>query len=161
MNIKKVLTILGTLLLPLLVLAYFSFAMAFSFALPTVIFWAIIFLLRATLLKNRRKAWLYILNFFILLAILIVLVLAHDQYLNYKLEQLDLNGDGVFSQEEHTPEQQMYFEAMINDSGRIYLPIFGSVFSLISTFSLALVLRAYELVEREKRKPDTPDVAKA
>jgi len=110
--------------------------------LITYVVWGVIFLLRATWLKNFKREYVfYALNFFLLYILLIATAVAFDKQIEYQLSQFDTNHDGIFSPAEQTPEQQIYFDLSINDLGRSIVPITGLIDSFISTFLLFLIFR--------------------
>lgn len=78
-----------------------------------------------------------------------------DIYLSYKLEQFDLNGDGLFSGEEVTPEQEMALTRVVSDTGRVFAPITGLILSLGLSLPLLLTLKLTTLIKRHLTKQNT------
>jgi len=80
----------------------------------------------------------YALNFIVLYILILYGVWFIDKYLEFKLNQFDLNGDSVFSPDEQTPEQIKAMQAYINDTGVSFAPITGAIYSFIATLILFL-----------------------
>lgn len=72
-----------------------------------------------------------------------------DIYLSYKLEQFDLDGDGMFSGEEVTPEQELALKKVVSDTGRVFAPITGLVLSLVVSIPLFLVLKLAVFIKKK------------
>ena len=79
---------------------------------------------------------LSICSFLIIYSFVMYGALITDHYLSYKLEQFDLNGDGFFSGDEVTPEQETAMNRVISDTGRTFAPFTG----LFSSAVLASIL---------------------
>lgn len=54
-----------------------------------------------------------------------------DWHYKYELDKLDLDGDGMFSGEELTPEMDKAMKNLTNDTGRTFAPITGAIISPI------------------------------
>jgi hypothetical protein len=67
--------------------------------------------------------------------------LATDFYLNHKLQQFDLNGDGFFSGNEVTPEQELAMKKLISDTGRTLAPFTGIILSTFLSVILFLIMK--------------------
>jgi hypothetical protein len=67
--------------------------------------------------------------------------LATDFYLDHKLQQFDLNGDGFFSGKEVTPEQELAMKKLISDTGRSLAPFTGLIFSTFLSVILFLTMK--------------------
>jgi len=65
-----------------------------------------------------------------------------DYKLNLELNLYDLNGDGVFSGKEITPEQKEAMRRVVHDTGRSLAPITGAIFSIFYSVGL-LVFYAF------------------
>ena len=72
-------------------------------------------------------------------------------YLEYKVNTFDLNGDGFFSGAEITPEQEMYFKQLINDTGRNFAPIFFGIFNVIIFFILIIIGKILDVIIKKCR----------
>lgn len=57
--------------------------------------------------------------------------MATHYILKNELNSFDLNGDGFFTNEEITSEQQIAMRRVISDTGRNLAPILGIIYSLI------------------------------
>lgn len=62
---------------------------------------------------------------------IIITALATNYILKNELNSFDLNGDGFFTNEEITSDQQIAMRRVISDTGRNLAPIIGIVYSLI------------------------------
>lgn len=68
--------------------------------------------------------------------------------LDAEMTAFDLNGDGVFSGNEITPEQAMH--RVIADTGRTFAPITGAVFSIFYFLGVWLLLVIIKLLVKMK-----------
>lgn len=82
---------------------------------------------------NRGR--INVITAFFTAAVLYVSILAMVKYIDVKLdrelEAFDLNGDGNFSEDERTAEQQRAEKAVIQDTARNFAPITGAVLSAL------------------------------
>ncbi|HEY0262406.1 MAG TPA: hypothetical protein VGB95_05230, partial [Chitinophagales bacterium] len=62
-----------------------------------------------------------------------------DIYLQWKVNQYDLNKDGLFSGIETTPELNQAMKDLINDTGRNFSFITGFIFALILSIATYFV----------------------
>ena len=64
-----------------------------------------------------------------------LLIIFMAEFFHYQktiyLNSFDLDGDGFFSGDEITPEQQQAMQRVANDTGRALAPITGTIFSFI------------------------------
>ena len=71
-------------------------------------------------------------------------ILASVAYIEYKLDAelaaFDLNGDGIFSGSEITPEQEKAMYRVVADTGRTFAPFTGAIFSAIYFLGVWLLL---------------------
>jgi len=96
-----------------------------------------IFLITVNVKLHRRRftnIGMAAICFSVLYAITIISVIFREYYYDYQLRQFDLNGDGVFSGIEITPDQEKATENVTSDTGRNFAPITGFIFSLLYTF---------------------------
>jgi hypothetical protein len=56
--------------------------------------------------------------------------MVQERLLDHRLSKFDLNGDGVFSGPELTPEQDAALQRVTNDTGRTFAPFTGAVFAV-------------------------------
>ncbi len=93
--------------------------------------------------KNRSPSAfkLIVANFLTMYVIIVGSVFLYDIYLSYKLSKFDLDGDGIFSGEEITPEQDKYLNLNAHDTGRLFAPITGFIFSLFQSIAFWIVFR--------------------
>jgi hypothetical protein len=71
--------------------------------------------------------------------LLIVNVIYIEHKLDSELAAFDLNGDGIFSGGEITPEQEKAMHRVVADTGRTFAPITGAIFSVVYFFGLWLL----------------------
>ena len=88
---------------------------------------------------GKKKLLLAVMQIFVFYVSVLVEVSIYDYQLEKQLYSFDLNGDGVFSGSEITPEQEEAMIKFINDTGRIFAPITGAIFSFMY-FPFALVI---------------------
>lgn len=67
--------------------------------------------------------------------VLYIFILVSVAYIEHKLDAelaaFDLNGDGVFTGNEITPDQEKAMYRVIADTGRTFAPFTGAIFSLV------------------------------
>ena len=73
---------------------------------------------------------------------------AYDQYLHWDLDRFDLDGDGIFSGAEITPDQKRALERVVWDTGRNFMPILGGIYALGYS---ALVTVGFAVTRRFRR----------
>ena len=84
-----------------------------------------------------------------------------DWHYKYELEKFDLDGDGMFSGKELTPEMDKAMKRLTNDTGRTFAPITGAIISPIyngfwfSIFAPLTFIR-YRIKKREQRRCTQP-----
>jgi len=88
---------------------------------------------------GKKKLLLALMQIFVFYVSVLVEVSIYDYQLEKQLYSFDLNGDGVFSGSEITPEQEEAMINFINDTGRTFAPITGAIFSFMY-FPFALVI---------------------
>jgi len=103
--------LLGTLLCPLLLLAlsYFRF------------------------LKVQSNLKLSLISFVLVYALFVGASELLDNRLSLELDQFDLDGNGIYSESELTPEAKVAMDKWAHDTGRTFAPIVGFLFALIYT----------------------------
>lgn len=120
------------------------------FALPVVIFvfnkWG---------LKNRLQPhWLMLINFAVTYLVILVgaWIIQYNQesYLN----TFDLNGDGVFSGAEITPEQQAAAHELERTSARTLAPAIGFIFAFFYSAIFYCVLLVISSIKEKKGQSD-------
>lgn len=60
--------------------------------------------------------------------------LIRERYIEWKLSTFDLDGNGIFTENEQTKEQMKWFSLQMNDAGDLYLFSFAGVLSFCSGF---------------------------
>lgn len=123
--------------------------------LPLFLIPLVVLLFNKFVLKNRLKQeWLVMINFVATLLLVIGSALFIDYYHDMKLNEFDLNADGVFSDNEITPEQQ----AMAETSEKSFINLAlttGLIFSFFYSCLFYLVLIAYSGIRAKlKKEPD-------
>ena len=69
-------------------------------------------------------------------------------YLEYQLNQYDIDGDGIFSGSEISPNQQEAMQKVISDTGRTFAPFTGFIFCGIIT---AIFFFSYKIINYIKK----------
>ena len=80
---------------------------------------------------GKKKLLLALMQIFVFYVSVLVEVSIYDYQLEKQLYSFDLNGDGVFSGSEITPEQEEAMIKFIGDTGRTFAPITGAIFSFM------------------------------
>lgn len=121
------------------------------FALPIIIFafnkWG---------LKNRLQPhWLMLINF----ATTYLVILTGAWVIEYNQESylhtFDLNGDGIFSGAEVTPEQQAAVNELERTSARTLAPATGFIFAFFySAIFYCVLLVGKSIKEKDKLRPE-------
>jgi hypothetical protein len=95
---------------------------------------------------NVSPIKLTIINFVSVYIFFVLGVYCYEIYLEYRLDSFDLNGDGIFTGEENTPEKEKYMSLVINDTFRTFAPFTGLVFSFLyaALFLCASKLNGFE-----------------
>lgn len=88
---------------------------------------------------GKKKLLLALMQIFVFYVSVLVEVSIYDYQLEKQLYSFDLNGDGVFSGSEITPEQEEAMIKFIGDTGRTFAPITGAIFSFMY-FPFALLI---------------------
>ena len=88
---------------------------------------------------GKKKLLLALMQIFVFYVSVLVEVSIYDYQLEKQLYSFDLNGDGVFSGSELTPEQEEAMIKFIGDTGRTFAPITGAIFSFMY-FPFALLI---------------------
>lgn len=155
MKIPKMTNLILIILLylsALLMYIFYGESSTLIFNLVVLIVWGISILIWITFYKNVKKNMLfYLLNFALLYILLNVGTFAYGEYLEYKLNQFDLDKDSIFSKEEQTTEQKKYMAMVVNDVSRTFMFIIGGIISIISTFFLFLVIVVFNLISKHFR----------
>ena len=80
--------------------------------------------------KKIHPLWLLLIS----IASIYVLMVGYSEFVQYRLEQelyeYDLDGNGSFSPEEQTPEQEEAMRRVVSDTGRALAPITGAIFAV-------------------------------
>jgi len=119
-------------------------------AIISIFILGIILLKGSHLFNNRRRRWYWIsLTIFFVLYLLIVGGAAYtDISLQLKLRAFDLDGNGFFSGNEITPEQEALTSKLIADTGRTFSFITGLIFSGLISIPVFVIGRIYEYIKR-------------
>lgn len=91
-------------------------------------------------LKNVSFAALSAVLFYLFILVSVAYI---EIKLDVKLASFDLNGDGTFSGNEITPEQEEAMHRVISDTARTLAPVTGAVFSIIYFLGLWLLLTVF------------------
>lgn len=104
---------------------------------------------------GKKKLLLALMQIFVFYVSVLVEVSIYDYQLEKQLYSFDLNGDGVFSGSEITPEQEEAMINFINDTGRTFAPITGAIFSFMY-FPFALVIECLIdfIIKRRMKKQE-------
>lgn len=105
---------------------------------------SVFLLIRSRKNPGNRSTSVTSLAAFLLSYVLIVgTVQALDFYLGWRLDTFDLNGDRVFSSEEQTAEQLYFFDAVVVDTARTFIPFTGIIYAALSLGLAHVVVLSY------------------
>ena len=122
-----------------------SYIFTFVFLALPLIFGGL-FLLKLELSKTKWLTCIFISSVICYFCVLFS-VWSIDWHYKYELDKFDLDGDGIFSGEELTPEMDKAMKRLTNDTGRTFAPITGAIISPIynvfwfSIFALLTFIR--------------------
>lgn len=98
--------------------------------------WAVNYKLLSSKLKNVSISAISAVFLYVFILVSVAYV---EQKLDSELAAFDLNGDGFFSGNEITPEQEKAMYRVTADTGRTFAPFTGAIFSAIYFFMIWLV----------------------
>lgn len=104
---------------------------------------------RAFLKKKIHPLCLISISTLLIYGLIVGYVAFADHQLKLELNEYDLNGDGVFSEYEITPEQKEAMRRVISDTARCLAPITGAIFAI--GYSV-LFFGTYSLVKLKAKK---------
>lgn len=127
----------------------------YNLFLPLLALPIVIFVFNKWGLKNRLQPhWLTLINF----AITYLVILGGAQIIEYNQESylntFDLNGDGVFSGTEITPEQQAAANELERTSARTLAPAIGFIFAFFYSAIFCCVLIVVNNIKEKKAQAD-------
>ena len=131
-----------------------SYIFTFVFLALPLIFGGL-FLLKLELSKTKWLTCIFISSVICYFCVLFS-VWSIDWHYKYELDKFDLDGDGIFSGEELTPEMDKAMKRLTNDTGRTFAPITGAIISPIynifwfSIFALLTFIR-YRIKKRREQ----------
>ncbi|MCP5078148.1 MAG: hypothetical protein GY951_08860 [Psychromonas sp.] len=104
--------------------------------LTPLILWVVNQQLFSSKLKNVSVSAISAVFLYIFILVSVAYV---EQKLDSELAAFDLNGDGVFSGSEITPEQEKAMYRVTADTGRTFAPFTGAIFAVIYFLIIWLV----------------------
>ena len=111
--------------------------------LPLLALPLLLMFLRKVVLKNRiKQEWVVLINIVATYLLIIAGTMALEYYFNSQLTAFDLNGDGLFTGEEVTAEQQAAQREVERMSARTLAPATGAIFAFFysALFYCALIV---------------------
>lgn len=97
-------------------------------------------IVNAYVFDGKRNAWIVLASTGVVYTALLLSAYLIEVRLDRELNVFDLNGDGVFTQDEINPAQEKAMENVVNDTGRAMAPITGAIFSILYALVVASVL---------------------
>lgn len=122
--------------------------------LISILILGIIIFKRKALFANRKRKWFWI-SVSIFFGIYLLIVGGStfvDISAELALQKFDLNGDGFFSREEITPEQEEAMHKVISDTARNFSFVSGLIFSGIIAFFVFIFGRLIEYLNGKRIK---------
>lgn len=106
---------------------------------------------KSFVVAGTKNWWMISLAVFFGLYLIIMLGALHANYsLAHDLQQYDLNGDGIFSGDEITPEQHQAIRKVSSDTARTFAFITGLIFSAFIALSLLIAGKSLEYVRNRR-----------
>lgn len=106
-------------------------------------------LIRSRKNPGSRPAWVTSATAFLISYVMIVAtVQAVDFYLGWRLNMFDLNGDGSFSPAEQTADQIRFFDAVVLDTARTFIPFTGVIYAALSLGLAHAIAFSYRGIQR-------------
>ena len=105
--------------------------------------------------KNYKNVTLSALSAILVYIFILIINAYFEQKLDAELAAFDLNGDGVFSSNEKTPEQEKAMYRVISDTGRTFAPITGAIFSFIYFMGIWFVFTLISWVGKRHEAKNT------
>ena len=92
----------------------------------------LVFLFNRFLLKKWLNTYEMALIIFVgVFFIIAVVPYIKDYFMMQQLETFDLNGDGLFSEQEKTPEAKQLIQSLSNNTGLAFAPIVGLIVAIL------------------------------
>ncbi|RKE02103.1 hypothetical protein [Marinifilum flexuosum] len=128
--------------------------------LISILILGIIIFKRKALFANRKRKcfWISVTVFFGIYLLIVGGATFVDISLELDLQKYDLNGDGFFSGEEITPEQEEAMHKVISDTARNFSLISGLIFSGIIAFFVFIFGRTIEYINGKRIKTKQANV---
>jgi hypothetical protein len=97
-----------------------------------------IFFRKQILSKIGNTWWIHIIGFVFIYINIVLLFFCYDLLLINRLQEFDMNNDGVFTGKEITPEQKEMMRRVVSDTARKFSIYTGLVYSAVITIMLFL-----------------------
>lgn len=116
----------------------------------SILILVIIFYRKKRLFKKGKWKWFWIslTVFFVIYFLIVGGATYSDISLKLTLRKFDLNGDGIFNEDEITTEQRKALRNVISDTGRNFSVITGFIFSGIITFFVFIIGKITEFIKK-------------
>jgi len=89
--------------------------------------------------SHLKLRYIFLLITFVTYLIIVMSVSIYDAYLTMNLNSFDINGDGMFTGNEISSQQEEALNYVVNDSGRNMIYITGLVNSFLLSMSILFV----------------------
>lgn len=120
--------------------------------LSTISLILILIFYKRTFKSKYWKFWTSIVMFCLLYTFIVGSTAFTDVKIKHELEQIDLNKDGIFSNEESTVEFEVVMNRSVNDLGRNLSPYIGFIFSSVLAITTYLILWGFQKYQRPYMK---------
>lgn len=67
----------------------------------------------------------FIVIFIVIYVVVFICFMLREKYYEWKVNTYDLDNNGIFTKDEQTEEQQIWFSRYINDGGLALLPVYA------------------------------------
>lgn len=114
-----------------------------------MIIWTLIIKHRS--FKRNPLTWICIILFLMLYLLVVGSAAYDDIYYQIKLNEYDLNQDGLFSGDEVTDDMKVAMHHLVNDTGRNFSFITGLISSGIITLSIYIIGKTIILIRQYSR----------
>jgi len=88
----------------------------------------------------------FIVIFIVIYVVVFICFMLREKYYEWKVNTYDLDNNGIFTKDEQTEEQQIWFSRYINDGGLALLPIYTFFSALFGSVLIIMVIKIVKYI---------------